>query len=111
MGKFLLMGKFLHGQVFAHGSGPRPPGPGAARRGRARPGPARGPRARGLGAGAMSKNLPMKELAHEQELAHSLTCRGGVGGVGEPQVEFVSLRVLGWGVKRFSNWFVSAAHM
>ncbi len=27
----------------------------------------------------MSKNLPMKELAHEQELAHSLTCRAGVG--------------------------------
>ena len=42
----------------------------------------------GPGVGAMSKNLPMKELAHEQELAHSLTCRGGLGwgGVG------------GWGV-------------
>ena len=55
------MGKFLNG----HGSGPGP-----------------SPKARGLGP---FKNLPMKELAHEQELAHSNLAGvgwGGWGGVG-----------------------------
>ena len=58
------MGKFLNGQVLEWA---QTPGPGAA------PGPGpdldrRGPRARGLGP---FKNLPIQELAHEQELAHS----------------------------------------
>ena len=70
MGKFLLMA-----------SAPDP-GPWGRATVHVRPGPSARPQGPGPGAGAMSKNLPMKELAHEQELAHSLTCRGGVGWVG-----------------------------
>ena len=73
------MGKFLNGQVLEW---PQAPGTGAVRRGRGPPLDWRAAQRPGPGAGAMSKNLPMKEFAHEQELAHSLTCRGGVGWVG-----------------------------
>ena len=73
MGKFLLMGTFL---LMAPGSGPGP----WSRAGR---GPDLGARLQvpGPGPGAMSKNvpksknLPMKKLAHKQELA------GGGGGI------------------------------
>ena len=62
MGKFLLMGKFLHGQVLAHGSGP-------------------GPRPWAL-ACPLARTSPFQELAQLQTLDHSNLAGVGWGGVG-----------------------------
>ena len=50
----------------------------------------------------------MRLLGYE---AMRLSSYQAIIALGEPQVEFISLCVLGGGVKRFSNWFVSAAHI
>ncbi len=79
MGKFLLMGKFINGQVLAHGlwlkakAGPGPgPTPGGAKlgSGAACVGPRAilgGPR---LWAGLGPRTCPLMNLPHQQELAH-----------------------------------------
>ena len=85
------MGKFLNWQVLEWAQAP---GPGAA------PGPGpdldrRGPRAWAHSRTCPFKNLPMKELAHEQELAHSNLAGVGWGGVG-----------VGWGWGKLDDSFL-----